>query len=129
MNDFKRITVKAAEEEDEVIIAGVGASARTGERSDDWAEVQPAKEVERTHVQPASQHTSVQDVDGPTASATGGSPKRKASDSTKAPDKGYRATTLEDLNSSPMTTTQKIVIVAALICIIGAVVYYLVAMR
>ena len=38
-------------------------------------------------------------------------------------------TTLEDLEGTKMPLAQRIVIVAAVICIIGAVVYYLLAMR
>ena len=41
----------------------------------------------------------------------------------------YQETTLEDLEGAKMPLAQRIVIVAAVICIIGAVVYYLLAMR
>ena len=41
----------------------------------------------------------------------------------------YHETTLEDLNSTQMPLAQKIVIVAAIVCIIGAVIYYFAFLR
>ena len=41
----------------------------------------------------------------------------------------YRETTLEDLESQNMPLAQKIVIIAAVVCIIGALVYYFAVMR
>lgn len=41
----------------------------------------------------------------------------------------YRETSLEDLEPTKMPLAQRIVIVAAIVCIIGALVYYFVAMR
>ena len=41
----------------------------------------------------------------------------------------YQETTLEDLEPTSMPLAQRIVIVAAVVCIIGALVYYFVAMR
>lgn len=41
----------------------------------------------------------------------------------------YRETTLEDLQSEKMPTAQKVVIIAAVICIIGALAYYFLFMR
>ena len=41
----------------------------------------------------------------------------------------YHETTLEDLQSTSMPLAQKIVIIAAVICIIGALVYYFLLMR
>lgn len=40
----------------------------------------------------------------------------------------YRETTLEDLQSTRMPLAQKIVIIAAVVCIIGAIVYYVATM-
>ena len=41
----------------------------------------------------------------------------------------YHETTLEDLNSTQMPLAQKIVIAAAIVCIIGAVIYYFAFLR
>lgn len=58
-------------------------------------------------------------------------PASKATKTTvkQPPEDGFHETTLEDLQSTSMPFAQKIVIVAAVICIIGAIVYYFVAMR
>ena len=44
-------------------------------------------------------------------------------------DDGYHETTLEDLKGEKMSLTQRVVIIAAIICIIGAIVYYFAFMR
>ena len=80
--EYKHITVTAAEEDDEVVVAGAQAVAPVEQRK-------PSKPREDP----------------------------------------YRETTLEDLKGSPAPLAQKIVIIAAIICIIGALVYYFVAMR
>ena len=56
------------------------------------------------------------------------SAKRAASERPEPKD-DYHETTLEDLQGTPMPLTQIIVIVAAIVCIIGAVIYYLAFMR
>ena len=47
---------------------------------------------------------------------------------TRAKDDGYRETTLEDLDVGPMSLTQKVVIAAVVVCLIGAVAYYMLFM-
>ena len=91
--EFKHIKVTAAEEDDEVVVAGV----------------QP--EVPQTVASAA-----------PTKPREQREPRQPHGDS-------YHETTLEDLEGTPMPLAQKIVIIAAVICIIGALVYYFVAMR
>ena len=58
-----------------------------------------------------------------TRETTDGKPERHPK-----PDE-YHETTLEDLQSTSMPLAQKIVIIAAVICIIGALVYYFLLMR
>ena len=58
-----------------------------------------------------------------TRETTDGKPERRPK-----PDE-YHETTLEDLQSTSMPLAQKIVIIAAVICIIGALVYYFLLMR
>ena len=41
----------------------------------------------------------------------------------------YHETTLEDLERTPMPLAQRIIIIAAVVCIIGALVYYFTVMR
>lgn len=58
--------------------------------------------------------------------ARGKAEKRAAR--TRAKDDGYRETTLEDLDVGPMSLTQKVVIAAVVVCLIGAVAYYMLFM-
>ena len=88
--EYKHITVTAAEEDDEVVVAGAPQEAPQA--------VAPTEPREQRK------------------------PGKSREDS-------YRETTLDDLKGSPAPLAQKIVIIAAIICIIGALVYYFVAMR
>ena len=56
---------------------------------------------------------------------------KQASGSASKPKKAaaYSETTLEDLSSTKMPLAQRIVIVAAIVCIIGAVIYYFAFLR
>ena len=60
-----------------------------------------------------------------------GKAKNVAGESQRRPQKddGYHETTLEDLKGEKMSLTQRVVIIAAIICIIGAIVYYFAFMR
>jgi len=110
-----RITVTPASE-DEVIYAGVQSGSQTGSEAADEVTA-PAAAV------PAA--------DGRTASGPASlkAPKRQAASSKAREKDAYREPTLEDLEPTPMPIAQRIVIVAAVVCIIGALVYYFVAMR
>ena len=99
---FKHITVTAAEEDDEVIVAG-------------------AVEAPDVEPEPEPEPAPVAKPDSKPASKT--IPKEAPGDD------GYHETTLEDLEGAKMPLAQRIVIIAAIICIIGALVYYFVAMR
>lgn len=96
---FKHITVTAPEEDDVVIVAGAKepVDAVADIEADEPAPL-PAKAPESSGRPPAS-------------------PGRA--------NEPYRETTLRDLESTPMPLAQRVVIAAAIICIIGAVIYYL----
>ncbi len=102
---FKHISVTAADEDDIVIVAGIkddaGNKPETPSVPAPEAEPEPGSEL---------------------------APKPKAAAQVQAqPDSGrkdaYRETTLEDLEHAPMPFAQRVVIIAAIICIIGAVIY------
>ena len=67
-------------------------------------------------------------LEGPKA-PEGRAKEGKSSPSSPTSKHEYRETTLEDLDSSDMPLTQRVVIIAAIVCIIGALVYYFVVMR
>lgn len=122
--DFKHIQVTAAEE-DEVIIAGVGAPADSMEptvgqapKSEPMAQQPPASQSSQVAPSPAQ----------PERPATTSKPTKSSSKGVKKKD-DYHETTLEDLQGTPMPLAQKIVIIAAVVCIIGALVYYFAVMR
>lgn len=96
---MKHITVTPAEEDDEVIVVGA----------------EPAREPARETTREPARET--------TRETTDKKPERRPK-----PDE-YHETTLEDLQSTSMPLAQKIVIIAAVICIIGALVYYFLLMR
>ena len=94
--------------------------------------------IDGADVSAGAQTTTVPSADSATdahsaaASAAGGvakSPNRSAASSKSKASDAYHETTLEDLEPTPMPLAQRIVIIAAVVCIIGALVYYFVAMR
>ena len=113
-------------DEDEVIVAGIGAQP-TVDQLDASAPV-----PETAMDEPPTPEAAPLPASPPAARAV---PDRQpgASRSPKQvrrPESGdYHETTLEDLETPGMPLAQRIVIVAAVVCIIGAIVYYLVAMR
>ena len=151
MGTFKHITVTAADE-DEVIIAGVGAVESTAPDAaikpdaatgpDAAAEPDASTELDAS-TDPDAAAPSAEGSDlgsEPMPEAAPGSDRIEASatpvPSQAAPVKrkkaradNYRETTLEDLESQSMPLAQKIVIIAAVVCIIGAIVYYLLFLR
>lgn len=146
-----RITVTPAEE-DEVIVAGLPAEqtpepARfTGIADESSAEaasvgqtgvvgqdsngkgpsaVEQASAAKETAATSAKPSATVESASVSTAApepAIASTGRRKAKDE-------YHETTLEDLEPTKMPFAQRVVIVAAVLCIIGALVYYFVAMR
>ena len=107
MGDFKHIAVTAAEEDDVVIQAGV-CDAQDAPENDEGSPV---------------------DANGRQDGEEAPSVPSRSQAAKPAKKDGYHETTLEDLQPSPMPTTQKIVIIAAIICIIGALVYCIAFMR
>ena len=129
-NEFKHIAVTAADEDDFVIKAGiVDDSAPAAVPAETASAPRPAHEQAAVveHVEkPASQESSI-DKKPPVQTAseqvpTPANPPRGQTSSKKRDT--YRETTLEDLESAPMPLAQRIVIIAAVVCIIGAVIYY-----
>ena len=80
----------------------------------------PAPEALAPEVAPAAAAT---DARGKGEDAAGKAQRRPQRDD------GYHETTLEDLKGEKMSLTQRVVIIAAIICIIGAIVYYFAFMR
>ena len=103
---FKHITVTVAEEEDVVIHAGLGEA--------------PVPE----EPEPAPEPVSAPEPALVSAPEVAAKPKPKP-----VPEDGYHETTLEDLQDRSMPLAQRIVIIAAIICIIGAVIYCFAFMR
>lgn len=162
--EFKHISVTPADEEDEVIRAGLpsvsgeGTSAsQSGPDGEGTPASQPGSDTDGT---PVSQSELVHagtpvSSPGPDVENASGMPAvpdgQNVSESTGAPMStapsrqmgaqgqpakrragkadSYRETTLDDLKPEPMSSTQKIVIIAAVICIIGALAFYLAFMR
>lgn len=102
---FKHITVTAPEEEDVVILAGMASSER-------------AEEVQRVEAAVVDDEA-VQPEKAPQPKEAQPKPVKRS----KPKEDRYRETTLEDLKSTPMPFAQRVVIVAAIVCIIGAVIY------
>ena len=117
---FKHITVNAPEEDDVVIQAGIS------HRKDEPASAPAAvSEVEPAPVADASAMDVSVVADG---SSDAAAHEKHAGKSAR--EKGRsRETTLADLEGEPMPLAQRIVIAAAIVCIIGAFVYYFMFMR
>ncbi|MEY8562894.1 hypothetical protein AALA21_07535 [Eggerthellaceae bacterium 3-80] len=107
---FSHITVHAEDEDDFVIQAGAKPSTANPEEAVLQAEKQkaakqPAADAQRQSVPKTQVKSAEKPVKKPTK------------------DDGYHETTLEDLQSSPMSSMQKVIIALALILIACAVVY------
>ena len=102
---FSHITVTPADEEDEVIEAGLSVNQTTG-----TVQMEEAPDPEPAPAQ----------EEKPPAAVRPAAPEKGAR---KAAASEYHETTLEDLQAQSMPFAQKVVIIAAVICIIGAIVY------
>ena len=119
---YSFITVGTDDDDDVVIQAGASArvefggerSSETADREADFAcEVEPAEpEPEPASAAPSSCEPAASEEPPSTPAA----PVKKGE---------YRETTLEDLDSSPMGATQKVVIAAAVVAIVAFIVYLL----
>ncbi len=133
---FKHITVMAAEDEDVVIYAGLGEADEAPEAAIVEAEVEeaeaPADSAANEKAAEGDLHTAAEDAlhapaEGGTSQPAGDS--KPHLQSKPARKDSYRETTLEDLQDHSMPIAQRIVIIAAIVCIIGAVIYYFAFMR
>lgn len=79
-----------------------------------------AKEEDGTVHGPASEAVAEAQVQGDDTARSGETAPPASKDSRDE----YRATTLEDLNSSKMSTTQKVIIVLAVISILAFIIWY-----
>ena len=116
---FKHIAVTAAEEDDFVIRAGVS------EQHEPEPEPEPEEQEETESADSAEMvvdEKTEPEVEPEPKPAPARKPAAKKKDT-------YHETTLEDLNSTQMPLAQKIVISAAIVCIIGAVIYYFAFLR
>ncbi len=116
---FKHIAVTAAEEDDFVIRAGVS------NQHEPEPEPEPEEQEETGLVDSPEMvvdEIAEPDVESKSEPAPARKPAAKKKDT-------YHETTLEDLNSTQMPLAQKIVIAAAIVCIIGAVIYYFAFLR
>ena len=121
--DFKHITVSAPDDDDVVVWAGQkSAESPEGDLSELDTSAQPAVGVlSEEPIEP------VDEAPKPSARPENAQP-RTAIRPPEARRGEYRPTTLEDLEREPMPKIQRIVIIAAVVCIIGAIVYCLLKM-
>lgn len=132
--EFKHISVTAAEEDDVIISAGIvprsegsasasyDAPSPEPEPVQDPEEAEPEEEAGRPDPAPEKAEASPGDASDHSARGAHEGSRQAAQD-------GYREATLEDLRGEPMPLTQKVVIIAALVCIIGALAYYFLFLR
>lgn len=132
---FKHISVTPPDDDDFVINAGIVKDSSFDSRVDEAG----AAASESAVVEPpdtskgsdGSEHDALDDggrVDGP---AVGSAERKKAEQVAKrreADGEEFREPTLQDLRGEPMPFTQKVVIIAAVVCIIGALAYYFICM-
>lgn len=134
---FKRIAVTPAEEEDEVILAGVsgagdaakGASSLQARAHDpEPAEAGPGCESASAE---APRRESLSESEGSREGSLEGSLEgaRRKGAGEGARENARGETTLADLEGYSMPFAQRVIIIAAIVCIIGAVIYYLAFMR
>lgn len=124
---MKHITVTPAEE-DEVVYAGAAAQPEDdglagSEPNGELVDVPDVAPEPQAKVVSAAAAADVPEIAAEPKPVSGQQPaKRPRADS-------YREATLEDLQSDGMPLMQKVIIVAAVVCIIGALVYYFAVMR
>ena len=142
---FSHITVTSDEDDDFVIQAGVPAGFRSAApdeaqaaREDEAAGEASAQGGEAGHeagreddaaaeadgVERADEAIADEEADGPLPDAG-----RSASARSGKKKDAYRETTMEDLEATPMSLTQKVIIALALLLVVVAVVYYFLFLR
>lgn len=113
--EFSHITVTPGDDDDVVIQAGVVNEAAPSVEPEAFEGVEEV--VEQESVEPADADDDLADVPAPAAAPCAVRPKTD----------GYRETTLEDLETGTMSTTQKAVIIVAVLGIIAFVAWYVLA--
>ena len=131
MGEFKHIAVNAAEEEDLIIEAGLKRSEAQGPAVSDEPEQLEKSEPNEPNEpsEPNASKASSAPSESSISTISNVSSAPTSSGTSSGSRKPSGPTTLEDLQSGPMPAAQKIVIIAALVCIIGALVYCLAFMR
>ena len=118
---FSHITVTPDDDEDVVIQAGV-VTADDAPYDDEVVEEEVIEE------EPEAEPEAEEPESGPAGDFDSEAATEPARPATVPPaDDGYHETTLDDLASTKMSTTQKAVIVVALLAIIAFVVWYVLA--
>jgi hypothetical protein len=117
--EFSHITVTPGDDDDVVIQAGVGEEAEPTEEPEAFEDVEEVVEevVEEEVAEPIDAADELAEVPAPSA----------ASSAAPAKTDGYHETTLEDLETGKMSTTQKAVIIVAVLGIIAFVAWYVLA--
>lgn len=113
---YTHIKITPPEEEDVVIYAGAAADAEepASEQSAQGAKESVASDVSTTSVKAVGNIEADSGADE--GSSVNRSPKRRKNE-------GYKETTLEDIKSSKMSTTQIVIIVIAILAVIAFAVY------
>lgn len=119
--EFKHITVTPADDDDIVINAGVVRSPETVSSGSD-EDLDSTEAESNTSEKPEIPSSESQEKPAETDGASAAARKARGKGAKKKDD--YHEATLEDLQGEPMSTTQRIVIIAAVVCIIGALAYY-----
>lgn len=121
---FSHITVHSDDDDEVVIQAGARPNARHDEQSPAQSEnsqpvaaPEPLEPQEQTH--PVKSQEQSRPADPQPAPKVAGAPVKKP-----AKKGSYQQTTAEDLETGPMPTAQKVVIVMAVLFIVGFLVYY-----
>lgn len=115
---FSRITVTDDEEDDVVIHAGMRPAPTSPSSSSGVAPIDDGSDGESK-----TQADQQQNREKAPASAKSETPRSDASPNSPKADKSYHETTAEDLKATPMSLTQKIVIVLAALLIIAFIAY------
>ncbi len=113
--EFSHITVTPGADDDVVIQAGVVEEAEPTEEPEAFEDVEEV--VEEEVAEPIDAADELAEVPAPSA----------ASSAAPAKTDGYHETTLEDLETGKMSTTQKAVIIVSVLGIIAFVAWYVLA--
>lgn len=121
---FSHITVTSDDDDDVIIQAGIVEEAP----ADDGETVfEAAGEDEEARAVEAVEGDEVVAIEPAPEPAVAPEPKAPATSAKPAKGDGYRETTLEDIQSSKMSSAQKVVIVVAIVGILAFVAWYVLA--